>query len=59
MKSFKQLFSARVINSLVTYRKNIGQKVNHLNFRTDVAEGLLVRYAVSLQYQDTKMVTKP
>jgi len=35
MKSFKR-FSAIVINSLVTYRKNIGQEVDHLNFRKDV-----------------------
>ena len=46
MKSFKRLFSATVINSLVTHRKNIGQEADHLNFRTDVVKGFLVKYAV-------------
>jgi hypothetical protein len=46
MESFKRLFSATVINSLVTYRKNIGQEVDHLNFRTDVVKGFLEKYAL-------------
>ena len=46
MKSFKRLFSATVINSLVTYRKNREQEVDHLNFRKDVVKGFLVNYAV-------------
>ena len=46
MKSFKRLFSATVINSLVTYRKNIGQEVDHLDFRTDVVKVFSVKYAV-------------
>jgi hypothetical protein len=41
MKSFKRLFSATVINSLVTHRKNIGQEAVHLNFRTDVVKAFL------------------
>jgi len=45
MKSFKRLISATVTNSLVTYRKNTGQEVDHINFRTDVVKGFLVKYA--------------
>jgi len=45
VKSFKRLFSATVINSLVTYRKNIGQEVDQLNFRTHVVKGFLVKSA--------------
>lgn len=46
MKSFKRLFSGTVINSLVTYRKNIGQEIDNLNFRTDVVKAFLVKYAI-------------
>jgi hypothetical protein len=53
MKSFKRLFSAPVINSLVTYRKNIGQEVDHLHFRTDVVTGFLVKYAILSGYHDS------
>jgi hypothetical protein len=40
----KRLVNVRVLNSLVTYKKNTGHKVYDLKFRSDFIEGLLVQY---------------
>ena len=38
MKLFRRLLNTTVLNSLVTYRQNIGRKVDHLKFRTDLVK---------------------
>lgn len=47
MKLFRRLLSATVLNSLIIiYVKNLGQKVDHLKFRIDLIEGLLVKHSM-------------
>jgi hypothetical protein len=46
MKLFRRLLNATVLNSLVIYRQNIGRNIDHLKFRTDLVQGLLVKYSV-------------
>jgi hypothetical protein len=46
MKLLTRLLNATVCNSLVIHRKNEGHNVDHLKFRTDLVEGLLVTYSV-------------
>jgi len=46
MKLFRRLPNAMVLNSLVTYRQNVEQKVDHLKFRIDLVEGLLVKHSM-------------
>jgi hypothetical protein len=45
MKMFRSLLNAMVPNSLSIYGKNVGQKVDHLKFKMDLIEGLLVKYS--------------
>jgi hypothetical protein len=46
MKLFRRLLNAMVLNSLVIYRQNIGQNIDHIKFRMELVEGLLVKYSV-------------
>jgi hypothetical protein len=46
MKLIRRLLNTTVLNYLVTYRQNIGQNVDHLKFRIDLHEGLLVKNSV-------------
>ena len=46
MKLFRRLLNATVLNSLVIYRQNIGRNIDHIKFRIDLVEGLLVKYSV-------------
>jgi hypothetical protein len=41
---FRRLLNATVLDSLVIYRQNIGREVDHLKFRVDLVEGLVVKY---------------
>jgi hypothetical protein len=46
MKLFRRLLNATVLNSLVIYGQNGGRNVDHLTFRIELVEGLLVNYSV-------------
>jgi hypothetical protein len=46
MKLFRRLLNATVLNSLVTDRQNVEQKVDHLKFRIDLVEGLLMKHSM-------------
>jgi hypothetical protein len=46
MKLFRRLPNTIILNSLITYRKNVGRKVDHSKFRTDLIVGLLVKYSM-------------
>lgn len=35
-----------VLNSLITYRQNVGRKVDHFKFRTDLVKRLLVQHSI-------------
>lgn len=41
---FKRPVSATLLNYLIINRTNVGQEVDNLYFRTDLTEGLLVKY---------------
>jgi len=45
MKLFKRLLNTMVLNYIVIYRQNVGQNVDHLKFRIDLVEGLLMKYS--------------
>jgi hypothetical protein len=46
IKFFRKLPNTTVLISVITYRKSLGCKVDHLNFRTYLTEDLLVKYSV-------------
>jgi hypothetical protein len=46
MNLLRRLLSATVLNSVIICIKNIGLKVDHLQFRTCLVEGLLVLHSV-------------
>jgi hypothetical protein len=46
MNLFRRLLNATVLNARVVYRQNIGQNIDHLTFRIQLVEGLLVKYSV-------------
>jgi hypothetical protein len=46
MKLFRRVLNATILNSLVIYRQNVEQKVDHLKFRIDLVEGLLVKHSM-------------
>jgi hypothetical protein len=46
MKLFRRLLSATVLSSLIIYRNNLDQNVDHVKFRIDLIEGLLIKYSI-------------
>jgi hypothetical protein len=54
-KLFTRLHSATVLNSLITYWRNLGQKVDHFKFRIDLIEKLLVKYIMQRKVPGQKV----
>jgi hypothetical protein len=52
IKLFRRLSSAKALNSLITYGRNLGQKVDHFKFRIYLIEELLVRYSMQHKVSD-------
>ena len=46
MKLFGRLLNARVLSCIVIYEQSVEQNVDHLKYRIDLVEGLLVKYSV-------------
>lgn len=46
MKLFRRLLNARVLNCIVIYEQCVERNVDHLKYRIDLVEGLLVKYSV-------------
>ncbi|PSN32559.1 hypothetical protein C0J52_22027 [Blattella germanica] len=46
MKLFRRLLNATVVNAMIIYNKNNQQRgINHLTFRVNLVEGLLLRFS--------------
>jgi hypothetical protein len=45
-KLFRRLLNTTILNALVIYTQNIGRNIDHLTFRVELVEGLLVKYSV-------------
>jgi hypothetical protein len=52
MKLLRRLLNATVLNALVIYRQNVGRNIDHLTFRIELVEGLLVKYSVQRKVPD-------
>jgi hypothetical protein len=48
MKLFRRLLSPAILSFLVIYRKNIGQKIDHIKFMLGLVECLLEKCLVQL-----------
>jgi hypothetical protein len=46
IKLFRRLLNVTVLNPLATYKQNVGRKVDHLKFRIDLVERLLVKHSM-------------
>jgi hypothetical protein len=56
MKLFRKFLIATVLISLIVCRRNMERKVDHINFRTDFIEGILVKYLCIVKHQATMVV---
>jgi hypothetical protein len=54
MKLFRRLLNAIILNSLITCRKKVCRKVDHLKFRIDLIVGLVVKYSMQCKVPGQK-----
>lgn len=59
MKMHRRLFTAKVVISLIIYKRNTGKKAGCIKFRTGFIEGLLTNTLNNIQYWVTLMMTTP
>ena len=59
MKIHRRSFTAKVIISLIMYKRNTGKKAGCIKFRTGFIEGLLTNTLYSIQYLVTLVMATP
>jgi hypothetical protein len=59
MKMHRRLFTAKVLISLIIYKRNTGKKADYIKFRTDFIENLLTNTLYSKQYWVTLVMATP
>jgi len=56
---YKRLFTAKVLISLIIYKRNTGKKAGYIKFRTYFIEDLLTNTLYSIQYWVTWVMATP
>jgi len=55
----RRLFTAKVLISLIIYKRNTGKKAGYIKFGTDSIEGLLTNTLYGIKYWVTLVMATP
>jgi hypothetical protein len=55
----RRLFTAKVLISLIIYKRNTGKKAGYIKFKTDFIEDLLTNTLYGIKYLFTLVIETP